>query len=876
MPTLALLDGHSLAYRAFYALPADLATNAGQVTNAVFGFTSMLIKLLGEQEPDAIAVAWDVRGPTFRKERYPDYKAQRDAPPSLFASQLPLMDEVLDALEITQIRVPGFEADDVIATLATSGEAAGWDVLVVTGDRDAFQLVDGAVNVLYTLRGISDNVTADIDWITGKYGIPPDRYLEYASLRGDTSDNLPGVPGVGEKTAAKLISGYGSLEGVYDHIDEQTPKLRENLGAHRDQVFLNRDLMRLVRDVKVEGSDGEPLAIESLRIRQWDRDVVRKVFDGLAFRVLWDRLEELGGAAVIEAEAFDVDVRTGTERDALPTGSRLAAEAVFDAGSIAGVMLAGRDETVFLPQAHLGVLADLDGTSLVLHDAKPLLRVLLERELALPAIEFDTALASYLINPAQRAPDLEELAYRELGLTLSGRDDEGAAEPQGAFEFDGDARGPDLESAARRAVAVDRLVAPLTEQIVARGGQSLFEDIELPLIAILAQMEETGIGVDAEFLSELRIDLMSRLADLERVIHKAAGGPFNVNSTLQLREVLFERLELPILKRTPKGVPSTDATVLGKLRDEHPVVANLLTFRELEKLRSTYIDALIPLIDEDGRVRGKFNQMGAATGRLSQEQPNLQNIPVRSEEGRIIRKAFVADAGNSFLVADYSQIELRILAHLSMDEGLVNAFERGLDIHAMTAARVAGIEPEAVTVDARRRAKMINFGLLYGMEAFGLAQRLEISRDDAQRHIEAYFEQFPQVQDYMSGIVAEARNTGYTTTLLGRRRYLPELSSSNYRDRQSGERMALNAPIQGAAADIIKKAMVVLDGELRAARVGAEMLLQIHDELVLEVPDEELDEVRAMIVDVMEGIVALAVPLTVETAHGKTLADCKN
>jgi len=876
MPTLALLDGHSLAYRAFYALPADIATNAGQVTNAVFGFTSMLIKLLGEQEPDAIAVAWDVRGPTFRKERYPDYKAQRDAPPSLFASQLPLMDEVLDALEITQIRVPGFEADDVIATLATSGEAAGWDVLVVTGDRDAFQLVDGAVKVLYTLRGISDNVTADIDWITGKYGIPPDRYVEYASLRGDTSDNLPGVPGVGEKTAARLISGYGSLEGVYDHIDEQTPKLRENLGAHRDQVFLNRELMRLVRDVKVEGSDGEPLVIESLRIRQWDRDVVRKVFDGLAFRVLWDRLEELGGAAVVEAEAFDVDVRTGIDRDALPIGSRLAAEVVFDGGSIAGVMLAGHDETVFLPQAHLGVLADLDSTSLVLHDAKRFLRVLLERELTLPAIEFDTALASYLINPAQRTPDLEELAYRELGLTLSGRDDDEAAESQGAFEFDGDASGPDLEAAARRAVAVDRLVAPLKEQIVARGGQSLFEDIELPLIAILAQMEATGIGVDAEFLSELRIDLMSRLADLERVIHEAAGGPFNVNSTLQLREVLFERLELPILKRTPKGVPSTDATVLGKLRDEHPVVANLLTFRELEKLRSTYIDALIPLIDEDGRVRGKFNQMGAATGRLSQEQPNLQNIPVRSEEGRIIRKAFVADAGNSFLVADYSQIELRILAHLSMDDGLVNAFESGLDIHAMTAARVAGIEPEAVTVDARRRAKMINFGLLYGMEAFGLAQRLEISRDDAERHIEAYFDQFPQVQDYMSGIVAEARNTGYTTTLLGRRRYLPELSSSNYRDRQSGERMALNAPIQGSAADIIKKAMVVLDGELRAAKVGAEMLLQIHDELVLEVPDEELDEVTAMVVGVMEGIVSLAVPLTVETAHGKTLADCKN
>jgi DNA polymerase-1 len=874
MPTLALLDGHSLAYRAFYALPADLATSAGQVTNAVFGFTSMLIKLLGDQEPDAIAVAWDVRGRTFRKDQYEPYKAQREAPPDLFASQLPLIDEVLAALEITQIRVPGFEADDVIATLATMGAADGWNVLVVTGDRDAFQLIDGPIKVLYTLRGISDNVTADGVWIEEKYGVSPERYLEYAALRGDTSDNLPGVPGVGEKTAAKLIAGYGSLESVYEHIDEQTPKLRDNLSAHREQVFLNRDLMRLVRDVKVEGAGGEPISTEEMRIKEWDRDVVRKVFDGLAFRVLWDRLDELGGAAQVEVEAFGVDVRTGIDKDALPAGRSLAAELVIDAGMVAGIVVTAGDDAVFVPHDHLDILTSLDGTTLALHDAKPLLRVLLEREVPLPHVGFDTALASYLINPAQRTPDLEELAYRELGLTLAGRNDE-ADEPQGAFVFEGGLQGPDLESAARRAIAVHRLVAPLTEQIGARGGASLLEDIELPLIAILAQMEETGIGVDREFLVTLRVDLMGRLADLERVIHEAAGGPFNVNSTLQLREVLFGRLGLPILKKTPKGVPSTDAAVLGKLRGEHPVVANLLTFRELEKLRSTYIDALLPLIDDDGRVRGKFNQMAAATGRLSQEQPNLQNIPVRSEEGRIIRKAFVAEAGSSFLVADYSQIELRILAHMSRDDGLVDAFARDLDIHAMTAARVAGVDVDAVTPDARRRAKMINFGLLYGMEAFGLAQRLEISREEAERHIEAYFDQFPHVQNYMSGIVEDARTTGFTTTLLGRRRYLPELSSSNYRDRQSGERMALNAPIQGSAADIIKKAMVVLDAELRAAAVGAEMLLQIHDELVLEVPDGELTEVTAMVTSVMEGIVDLAVPLRVETATGKNLAECK-
>lgn len=878
MPSLALLDGHSLAYRAFYALPADLATSAGQVTNAVFGFTSMLIKLLGDETPDNIAVAWDVRGPTFRKEMHEEYKAQREAPPDLFASQLPLIDEVLEALEITQLRVPGYEADDVIATLATQAEEAGWDVLVVTGDRDAFQLVDGSIKVLYTRRGISDTVTADEAWITETYGIPPSLYVEYAALRGDPSDNLPGVPGVGAKTAAKLIGGYGSLEGVYEHLDEQTPKLRENLETHRDRVFLNRDLMRLVRDVVVPDSDGDPVALEDLARRDWDHDEVRSVFDGLAFRTLWDRLVELGGGAPVEAEMFDVDVRTASSPDGLPEGDSVACGVVYDGGVLAGLMLAVGEETVFVPEQHLDAVgAALTATRrLAVHDAKPLVRIFLERELEPPEIWFDTALTAYLINPAQRATDLDELAYRELGLALAGPDGEADSVPQGAFDFESDDSGPDLETAARRAIAVERLIDPLDKQIDQRGGRELLNDVELPLITVLAQMEESGIGVDRAFLEELRTDLMKRLSGLESEIHEAAGGAFNVNSTLQLREVLFERLDLPVSKRTPKGVPSTDATVLGKLRDEHPVVAKLLQYRELEKLRSTYVDALLPLIEEDGRVRGRFNQMAAATGRLSQEQPNLQNIPVRSEEGRIIRKAFVADEGSSFLVADYSQIELRILAHLSADRGLVDAFERDLDIHTMTAARVAGIEATEVTTDARRRAKTINFGLLYGMEAFGLAQRLDISREEAEEHISAYFEQFPHVRDFMQGIVTEARTTGYTTTLLGRRRYLPELSSSNYRDRQSGERMALNAPIQGSAADIIKKAMVVLDSELRGRGSAAEMLLQIHDELVLEVPDEELDEVTSLTTSVMEGIIDLIVPLKVDTATGRTLADCKS
>jgi len=875
MPTLALLDGHSLAYRAFYALPADLATPAGQVTNAVFGFTSMLVKLLGDEHPDAVAVAWDVRGPQFRKDLYPDYKAQREAPPDLFRGQLPLIREVLEALDIEQIEAPGFEADDVIATLATRAKAEGWKVYVVTGDRDAFQLVDDDVTVLYTRRGISDTVTADAAWIEERYGITPDRYRDYAALRGDPSDNLPGVPGVGEKTAGKLIAAYGSLEAIYAHLDDNTPRLRTSLAEHHDQAFLNREIMTLID--RVPAATG--IDFDRLRLHDWDHDRVRKVFDGLAFRGLWDRLVELGGQGAVEVEELDVEVvtaATAADVAACVSEGLLAVEPVHDGGELVGLVAAGADPLRFVPVARFAILGELSdtGVRIAAHDAKTLLRELLERDVVV-AVGFDTALAAYLVNPAQRTPDLEELAYRELGVSVSPTAGEEAASPQGAFEFDRAETGPDLEAAGRRAVAVSMLIAPLREQIDLRGGTDLLEEIELPLVAVLARMEERGIGVDRGFLEELGADLRRRLTALEVSIHEAAGGAFNVNSTLQWRELLYDRLRLPVLKKTPKGVPSTDASVLEKLRDTHPVVDHLLRFRELEKLRSTYVDALLPLIEEDGRVRGRFNQMAAATGRLSQEQPNLQNIPVRSEEGRIIRRAFVAAPGHRFLVADYSQIELRILAHLSGDPGLFEAFEKDMDVHTATAARVAGIDPAQVTPDARRKAKVINFGLLYGMEAYGLAQRLGIGREEASAHIDAYFDRYPAVRAFMQGIVDQARAIGYTTTLLGRRRYLPELASSNFRNRQMGERMALNAPIQGSAADIIKKAMVELDRELRLSHSGAEMLLQVHDELVLEVPDAEMAAVTDLTTSVMEGIVALRVPLRVDVATGHNLAECK-
>ena len=870
MPKLALLDGHSLAYRAFYALPPDLATPSGQVTNAVFGFTSMLIKLLDDEKPDAIAVAWDRKEPTFRKELYPEYKATRTKAPDIFRSQIPLIEEVLDAMEMPQVSVAGFEADDIIATLAKQGRALGYDVVVVTGDRDAFQLSADDLTILYTLRGITDTVHATPQWLKEKYGVTPDRYVEYAALRGDSSDNLPGVPGVGEKTAAKLINAYDSLESLYEDLGSQTPKLRENLEGARDQVFLNRTMMTMLDDVPTGDIDPDALVIEP-----FNRTAVRTLFDELAFASLWKRLEELGGVGEAERDRMDADFITATTIEqtvgALAVPS-VAVEAVWTGDELTGIMCAGAP-AVFVPLDLLSDVLTRDSETVHItgHGTKQLLVALLEADIEPPTVDFDTMIAAYVINPAQRAPSLTDLAFKELGVDVAGESGQSDAESQGEFSFEEPSI--DLEGPARRAVAVGMMVEPLRAQLEARGGVGLFSEIEVPLIAILADMEHTGIGLDTTFLAEYRIDLNERIAKLQVSIHEHAGRQFNINSTLQLRSVLFDELGLPVSKKTPKGAPSTDASVLEKLASQHEIVADLLKFRELDKLRSTYVDSLLNLVDDDGRVRGRFIQTGAATGRLSMERPNLQNIPARTKEGQAIRRAFIAEPGTRFLVADYSQIELRILAHLSLDPGLIDAFHNDVDIHAATAARVNDVPLDDVTDAMRRTSKMINFGLLYGMEAYGLAQRLDISRSEAQGHIDTYFEQFPDVRTYMSGIVDQARDTGYTTTILGRRRYLPELNSSRTRDRQMGERMALNAPIQGSAADIIKKAMIDLDSELTAAGHTARMLLQIHDELVLEVPDEELDEVRDLTVATMQSVAELGVPLKVSYGIGRTLAD---
>jgi DNA polymerase-1 len=869
VPTLALIDGNSVAYRAFYALPEDLATKSGQVTNAVFGFTRMLIRLLKDYHPDGIAVAWDVSRHTFRTESYPEYKAQREKAPDHFRSQLPLIDEVLQTLHITQLREEGFEADDLIATLTKDSVTAGWEVLIVTGDRDAFQLIQGPVKVVYTRRGISDIVLADEAYVLERYGIRPDQYVEYAALRGDTSDNLPGVPGVGEKTASRLIADYGDLDNLYLSVTELTPKLRENLAAHRQQVFLNRELMQLVDTMKLG------VEIEALRTREWDRNQVKDLFDSLEFHSMWNDLEQALPSAVPDSELVEVDSRmlTSLEEVTVLAGHRvLIAALVTDGGEPFGLAVStGPGEAAVVPFDSAGPILDaLESGSAALagHDVKDLVRALLELDRDVERLEMDTALAAYIVNPSQRTYDLEELAERLLGLELVSPDDEGGE--AGTLPFD---TGPDLEAEGRRIEAVRRLVEVMRTELGDRDEGDLFEQFELPLIPVLARMEHAGIGVDRVYLENMGAELRDKLTALDTRIQELAGEQFNVNSTDQLRYVLFDKLALPVIKKTSTGKPSTDASVLKKL--EHPVVEALLEYREYEKLRSTYVDGYLPLVEADGRIRTRFNQMAATTGRLSSDRPNLQNIPIRSESGRTIRRAFVAGEGAEFLVADYSQIELRVLAHMSGDPFLLEAFRKGSDVHTATAARVWGLAEPEVTADLRRTAKMINFGLLYGMEAFGLADRLGISRDEAQEHMNAYFSQFVKVKEFMASVVTLARNQGYTTTLFGRRRYLPELKSDNFRIRQMGERMALNAPVQGTAADIIKKAMIELDASLRSEGLASTLILQIHDELILESPLDELDIAEKLVVETMEGVVSLDVPLKVDVATGPDLASVK-
>ncbi len=884
MSKLLLLDGHSIAYRAFYALPTDLATTSGTVTNAVYGFTSMLVKVLGDEKPDYIAVSFDTAAPTFRNELDANYKANRKETPDLFRSQLPLIRQVLDALQIPVVEVEGVEADDVIGTLARNAEAEGIDVVVVTGDRDTYQLVrDPHVKVLYNRRGVSDYVLYDEAGILERTGVTPAQYPDYAALRGDTSDNLPGVPGIGEKTAAKLITTYENLEGIYENLDSLPPRQRTNLGEWRDRVFQNRAMSRLVCDVDV---GVEP---EDLREGAFDAEGVRVLFNQLEFRTLLPRLFEAIGetAAAPEAEVLEVDVETLRDAGAVATRLRdlaaanqpyaLEARWAGAAGRSAVLGLALADDTPRVTYADAELLRDpkvadaLDalmrpeGPPLVAHRAKELMHGL---PVDMRSLASDTAVMAYLLDPGEGRYLLEDLALRYLGIEITSPD-----ATEGQLDLDG---GAETDATGRRAVAVLRLAGALQEALAQRELTDLYERFERPLVRVLARMEDAGVRIDLRFLNELRDDLSKQCDELERRIHAHAGEPFVINSVPQLRRVLFDQLGLTPVKKTKTGA-STDADSLQKMAavNAHPILEDLLRYREVEKLRSTYADALPPLVQPDGRIHATFNQIATTTGRISSESPNLQNVPVRTADGREMRKAFIADDGCGLLTADYSQIELRVLAHLADDPGLIDAFARDADVHTTTASRVFGVDEADVDAFQRRFAKVVNYGLAYGMEAYGLGQRLDIPTDEAREILDAYFASFPKVKTYMEETVREARRRGYTTTIFGRRRQISELASDNFRIRQMGERMAQNAPVQGSAADIFKLAMIELDTALEDGGHRSRMLLTVHDELVLEVPLDERDAVEDLVRRVMENVCELKVPLRVDVGFGPTWADAK-
>jgi DNA polymerase-1 len=893
---LLLLDGNSLTYRAFFAIPRDMVTRTGQETNAVFGFTQMLVSLLRDHEPDGVAVAFDRPGGTFRHERLPSYKANREKQEDTLYQQLDLVRELVGALGLRVVDAEGFEADDVLATLATVARDAGRDVTVVTGDRDSYQLVeDPHVRVLYNKRGVSDYALYDEAGILERTGVRPVDYVAYAALRGDPSDNLPGVPGVGEKTAAKLINAYGGLDGIFAAADEQTPKLKENLIANEDHARLNEELMVLVRDVPlgldatdldrgpvdVERAGGLLEVLELSRARErltallgvnFGGDSVGGVVANGASGELEVAVEVVADAAALTAigkgASGPLGLATVAEPPAGPAGPDLGPGLALSDGErawwVSSDLLADA-----ATMAAMGELLGVAGPGLVAHDAKPLLRALQRLGIGEVSLVMDTALASYLLDPADTTYDLGVLVERHAHRMLPV-----IGPPDGQLDLTGGVADPSAE-AAHRAAAVSVLHDRLSSALEAQGLRMLNDDIEVPLVAVLARMEELGVGVDLTELTRLRDELTADGERLRGLVHEAAGEEFNVNSTKQLREVLFEKLGLTPGKKTKTGY-STDAATLERLRDDHPVVAHLLAYREVEKLRSTYGEGLLAEVGPGDRIRATFNQTVARTGRLSSDAPNLHNIPVRTEAGRAFRRAFVPAGNCSLLVADYNQIELRVIAHLADDPGLIAAFEAGDDIHTAVAARTWGIDPTEVTSEIRNRAKMVAYGLAYGMEAYGLAQRLGSSVEEAAEILESYFEAFPSVRDYMDRTVEEARQKGYTETLFGRRRRIPELSSPNFNVRQAGERQAMNAGIQGLAADVFKVALIRIDERLQADRFASRLVLQVHDEVILEVPPAELADVEAMVRAEMTGAYDLRVELAVEVATGATWADAKS
>jgi DNA polymerase-1 len=882
-PRLLLLDGHSLAYRAFFALPVEnFSTSTGQNTNAVYGFTSMLVNVLRDEQPTHAAVAFDVSRQTFRLEEYSEYKAKRNKTPSEFSSQLPLIEQVLTSFGISFLKKDGYEADDIIATLTTQAVSGGMEVLILTGDRDSLQLVSDDATVLYPMRGVSDLARMTPEAVEAKYGVPPARYPELAAIVGETSDNLPGVPGVGQGFAAKWINQYDGLDNVITHADQITGKKGEALREHLGDVIRNRRLNALVRDLDLERGPTD------LVLEPWDRHTALTLFDDLEFRG--------------ELRTRTIDT-LGPEEDAVEEGGFELAGRRLGPGEVAE-FLGG------LGDQHVGVhvrgqwgsgtgkvdgiaVADVSGTAAyvdvadltpdddaalaawladpahpkVLHDAKGPKHALAAQGWTLGGLISDTALAAYLVQPDQRSYDLSDLTLRYLRRELRTE-----SEADQDALFDDPAGGEDLAATAMlHARAIIDLAEALDGEVEAAGGTRLLAEVELPLVQVLEDMERVGIAVDADHLEQLESHFAAEVRQAADDAFGVIGKEINLGSPKQLQVVLFDELDMPKTKRTKTGY-TTDADALQALyvKTEHPFLLHLLRHRDVARLRQT-IEGLLKTVQPDGRIHTTFNQMIAATGRLSSTDPNLQNIPIRTEEGRRIREGFVVGPGyDCLMTADYSQIEMRIMAHLSEDAGLIEAFKSGRDFHSITAARVFDVDPDAVTVEMRAKIKAMNYGLAYGLSAFGLGQQLKIDPSEARGLMDEYFETFGGVRDYLRGIVDEARKEGFTETIWGRRRHLPDLTSDNRMRREMAERMALNAPIQGSAADLIKVAMLNVERAIREAGLSSRMLLQVHDELVFEVAEGEREQLEKLVRTEMAGAADLTVPLDVSVGTGRS------
>ena len=858
-PKLVLLDGNGLVYRAFYALPY-FTTSDGQPTNAIYGFTNMLLKVLEEEKPTHLAVAFDRPSPTFRHEDFAAYKATRPVMPDDLRSQMQRVKEVVDAFRVPVFEVAGYEADDVIATLARRAEEAGFRVVVVTGDLDLLQVASDRTTVMVTSRGISETTSYDREAVRRRFGLEPQQLPDFKALRGDPTDNLPGVPGVGDKTASELVRRFGSVEALLEHLQEAPPRLQDRLRENAEVVLQNKRLATVVGDV--------PTSVdwEALRVRPYDRQRVEALFRELEFKSL---LERLGVGAVQERGRYERVEPASLQRwQALrEVALSLDAEGKPMEGFVRGVAVSDRPGHAVYVSVEAGFppplvgLLESEAVGKISQDAKADLIRLRRAGLNPRGFRFDVGIASYVLNPGRRSHDLETVAWEQIGWGL-GEDGQGLAALRGSWE-----------RACEEADALQRVTPRLRAALQEREGERIYREIEMPLVPVLADMEMAGVAVDVSYLRELAEELRARLEALASEIYQLAGLEFNLGSPKQLAFVLFEKLGLPPLKKTKTGY-STDADVLEALAPHHPVVARIVQHRELSKLLSTYVEVLPRLVNpHTGRVHTTFNQTVAATGRLSSQDPNLQNIPVRTEEGRRIRRAFVAPPGRVLLSADYNQIELRLLAHMSGDAALQEVFRAGRDIHAEVAAEVFGLPRDQLSPEHRRRAKAINFGIAYGISGYGLGQQMGVTPAEADAYIQRYFARYPGVRAYVWRTVEEARRTGYVSTLLGRRRYLADLHSRNRVVREAAERVAINTPIQGSQADLIKLAMIRIHREVLPRFPGAHMILQVHDELVFELDPDQAEALGRQAADIMVHALPLSVPIQVELRVGPNWSD---